>query len=79
MRKNKISVSITLTEEVNDKLKALAKSSGRSRSAYIRQILRRYIQYVETKDSPRAQPVNWDLDKPWTIAPSGVPEEQKDK
>ena len=79
MRKKKISVSISLTEEVNDTIKLLAKNSGRSKSAYIRQVLRRYIQYVETKDSPNAQPVDWEIDRAWTMAPPGESEEQKDK
>ena len=71
MRKNKISVSIMLPEEVKDKLKALAMSSGRSKSAYIRQILRRYIQYVETKDTPNAEKVKWDIEKLRFILPPG--------
>ena len=79
MHRKKVSVSIVLTEEISEKLAMLAQRSGRSRSAYIRQILRRYIQYVETKDTPNAEKVDWDIDKSWFILSPGVSTEQKDK
>ena len=79
MNGEKISVSVVLTKEINEKLKELAQRSRRSKSAYIRQILRRYIQYVETRDDPSAEKVDWDIDKFWYIAPPGEPEGQQDK
>ena len=79
MNGEKISVSVVLTKEINEKLKELAQRSRRSKSAYIRQILRRYIQYVETRDDPSAEKVDWDIDKFWCIASPGEPEGQQDK
>ena len=79
MSGEKISVSVVLIEEINEKLKELARRSRRSKSAYIRQILRRYIQYVETRDDPSAEKVDWDIDKFWYIASPGEPEGQQDK
>ena len=79
MSGEKVSVSVVLTEEINEKLKELARRSRRSKSAYIRQILRRYIQYVETRDDPSAEKVDWDIDKFWCIASPGEPEGQQDK
>ena len=79
MNGEKISVSVVLTKEINEKLKELAQRSRRSKSAYIRQILRRYIQYVETRDDPSAEKVDWDIDKFWCVVPPGEPEGQQDK
>ena len=76
MSRKKVSVSVMVTAEMNEKLIELAKKAGRSRSTYIRQILRRYIQYVETKDDPNAPAVDWDIDKWWHIPPPGVSEGQ---
>ena len=79
MNRKKVLISVMLPEEMEQKLRSLALESNRSRSAYIRQILRKYVQYVETKDDPEARPVNWEMDQ-WTYsAPSGVPERQQDK
>ena len=79
MSGEKVSVSVVLTKEINEKLKELARRSRRSKSAYIRQILRRYIQYVETRDEPSAEKVDWDIDKFWCIASPGESEGQQDK
>ena len=61
MRTKKVSVSVLLPETVNEKLKEFAARSGRTRSAYIRQILRRYIRYMETKDDADATAVDWEI------------------
>ena len=79
MHRKKVSVSIVLTEDVNEKLKELARRSRKSKSAYIRQVLRRYTQYIETKDDPNAEKVDWDIEASWRIAPSGEPDGQQDK
>lgn len=63
MHTKKISVSVLIPEHINEKIKELAKTSHRTKSAYIRQILRRYVEYVETRDDPDAKPVDWDIDK----------------
>ena len=60
MRTKKVSVSVLLPETVNEKIKEFAARSGRTRSAYIRQILRRYIRYMETKDDADATAVDWE-------------------
>ena len=61
MRTKKLSVSVLLPETVNEKIKEFAARSGRTRSAYIRQILRRYIRYMETKDDADATAVDWEI------------------
>ena len=61
MRTKKVSVSVLLSETVNEKIKEFAARSGRTRSAYIRQILRRYIRYMETKDDADATAVDWEI------------------
>ena len=61
MRTKKVSVSVLLPETVNEKIKEFAARSGRTRSAYIRQILRRYIRYMETKDNSDATAVDWKI------------------
>ena len=70
MGTKKVPISLLLPEHINEKLKELAKASHRTRSAYIRQILRRYMQYVETRDNPEAKPVDWDIDKFYLMAAS---------
>ena len=76
MGRKKVPVNVLLPEEMNEKIKNLATEVRRSRSAYIRQILRRYLQYVETRDDPSAEKVDWDFDKIWRRIPSGVPKEE---
>ena len=61
MRGKKVTVSVLLSWELNEKLKALAAGCGRTRSAYIRQILRRYLRYVETRDDPEGPRVDWEI------------------
>ena len=61
MPTKKVSVSVLLPETVNEKIKEFAARSGRTRSAYIRQILRRYIRYMETKDDADATAVDWEI------------------
>ena len=61
MRTKKVSVSVLLPETVNEKIKEFAARSGRTRSAYIREILRRYIRYMETKDDADATAVDWEI------------------
>ena len=61
MRTKKVSVSVLLPETVNEKIKEFAARSGRTRSAYIRQILRRYIRYMETRDDPDAGEMDWEI------------------
>ena len=63
MHGKKVAVSVLLTEEMAEKVGRLAKESHRSRSAYMRQVLRKYIQCMETKDDPEAEPVNWEMDQ----------------
>ena len=73
MYRKKVAVSLLMTEEMNERFKELARKSGRSKSAYIRQILRRYIEYLDTRDDPNAEPINWDIDQCWhsvTLNPS---------
>ena len=52
----KKTVSMLLPMKVYEPLKALADADGRPLSAYIRQILRRYIRYMQTHQEP---PWDW--------------------
>ena len=61
MRREKVSISVLVPRELREKLTALAAESGRTRAGYIRQILRRYLQYVETKDDPDGPRVDWEI------------------
>ena len=63
MRERKVQVSVALPEHVDSCITAMAEKAGLRKSAYIRQILRRYVQYVETRDDPTAPPVDWDIEK----------------
>ena len=79
MNRKKVTVSIVLPEEIDEKLRRLAWESHRTRSAYIRQILRKYVQYMETKDDPHAKPMNWAIDYWIYSAPPEVSEGQEDR
>lgn len=79
MNRKKIPVSVMLPEEIDQKLRRLAWESHRTRSAYIRQILRKYVQYMETKDNPNAKPMNWDIDYWMYSALPGVSEGHEDR
>ena len=57
----KSTITILMPEELKAQLTALAAASSRNRSAYVRQILRRYIQYMETKNNPDGPAVDWDI------------------
>ena len=57
----KSTVTILMPDDLKEQLTALAAESGRTRAAYIRQILRRYLQYLETKDDPGGPRVNWEI------------------
>ena len=61
MRRERVSISVLVPRELREKLTALAAESGRTRAGYIRQILRRYLQYVETKDDPGGPRVDWEI------------------
>ncbi len=60
MREKKVCVSVPLPEQMNERLKKLAKDSGRTKAAYIRQILRRYMKYLDAWDDPDADPADWE-------------------
>ena len=61
MRRKKKAVTVLMPEELCALLTALARDRGRTRSAYIRQILRRYIRYMETRDDPDAGGFDWEI------------------
>ena len=61
MRRNKKPVTVLMPQELRDALTKFAQDSGRTRSAYIRQILRRYIRYMETRDDPDAGEMDWEI------------------
>ena len=51
-----------LPEYVNEKLKVMAEKTHRTKSAYIRQILRRYVEYLEKKEDPKKRFRGWDIE-----------------
>ena len=57
----KSTVTILMPDDLKEQLTAQAAKHGRTRAAYIRQILRRYLQYLETKDDPDAPQVDWEI------------------
>lgn len=57
----KSTITILMPEELKAQLTALAAASSYNRSAYVRQILRRYVQYVETRNNPDGPEVDWDI------------------
>ena len=61
MRREKVSISVLVPRELREKLTALAAESGRTRAGYIRQILRRYLRYMETRDDPDAGEMDWEI------------------
>ena len=75
MYRKKVAVSLLMTEEMNERFRELARKSGRSKSAYIRQVLRRYIEYLDTRDDPNAEPINWDIDRCWYFVPLNYPKD----
>ena len=75
MYRKKVAVSLLMTEEMNERFRELARKSGRSKSAYIRQVLRRYIEYLDTRDDPNAEPINWDIDQCWYFVPLNYPKD----
>ena len=62
MREKKVPVCVSLPKEISEKLTELARETHRTRSAYIRQVLRRYIKYVETCDDPDAPSIEWKVE-----------------
>ena len=61
MRREEVSISVLVPREPREKLTGLAAESGRTRAGYIRQILRRYLHYLETKDDPGGPRVDWEI------------------
>lgn len=61
MQENKVTVSVLLPEAINEKLKTLAAANGRTKSAYIRQILRRYLHYLEAKSDAEKAEMDWEV------------------
>ena len=52
MKKKKKNLSIAIPEELHQKLSALAKESSRPLSAYIRQVLKAHLQYLDRVRKP---------------------------
>ena len=77
MGRKKVPVNVLLPEEMNEKIKNLATEVRRSRSAYIRQILRRYLQYVETRDDPSAEKSTGILIKSGGVYPREYPKKNR--
>ncbi len=59
MKEKSIPVHLTLPEHVYERIDRLAAETGRSKCRYIRQIVRRYLEYLDKLDQPDASPVNW--------------------
>ena len=61
MCEKKIQVSVMLPIGLNEKLKTLAVATTRTKSAYIRQILRRYLQYLQCQDPDERAAFDWQI------------------
>lgn len=61
MDRKKVSISFLLPEDMDERIKKLASDTHRSKSGYIRQILRRYLRYLDAKKDPGADPIDWDI------------------
>ena len=61
MRRNKKTVTVLMPQELWDALTKFAQDRCRTRSACIRQILRRYLRYMETRDDPDAGEMDWEI------------------
>ena len=61
MRGKKVTVSVLVPAEINEKLVALAAANSRSKSAYIRQILRRYLRYLEAESAADRAEMDWEV------------------
>ena len=62
MKQKPIPVYLTLPEPIYQQVDQLAREHKRSKCRYIRQIIRRYLEYLDKADKPDAPPVNWKID-----------------
>ena len=62
MKSKSIPVYLTLTEQAYERIDRLSVEAGRSKCRYIRQIIRRYLEYLDKLDQPGAEPVDWRID-----------------
>ena len=58
MKEKSVPISLTLPESVCQRIDQLAAGCGWNRSRYIRQIVRRYLRYL---DKPEALPRDWQI------------------
>jgi len=59
MQKNLVPIHLRLTEEEKQRIGQLAQETGHSRCAYIRQIVRGYLRYLDEYDDPEKNPMDW--------------------
>lgn len=62
MTEKKVQGGILAPEHINETLKIMAGKTHRTKSAYIRQILRRYVECLEKKEEPGKRFREWDID-----------------
>ena len=62
MREKAIPVYLSLPEHVNERIDQLAEETGRSTCKYIRQIIRKYLKYLDQADQTDAPPLDWRVD-----------------
>ena len=62
MPRELVPVYIQLPKETNQRIIELARTHGYSKSAYIRQIIRIYLLYLDRKANPEREPiVDWEV------------------
>lgn len=59
MQKNMVPIYLRLTEEENQRVRQLAGETKRTRCAYIRQIVRGYLRYLDKYGEPGEDPMDW--------------------
>ena len=59
MSEKKVHISLILPVELNERFKVLAAESYRTKSAYIRQVLRRYLQYLDHLETGDEAEIDW--------------------
>lgn len=59
MERKMVPVYLKLPEEMSKRIDQLAKEGGYSRCAYVRQIVRRYLVYLDHQDDPMERPIDW--------------------
>ena len=62
MKERPVPAYLSLPESLYQRIDQLARENGRSKCKYIRQIIRRYLRYLDRREDPDAPPVQWEIE-----------------